>query len=45
MGPSFEQTIFESTSPKDLLCQVWLNGHIGSGKEENVKSLRKRQRR
>ena len=35
----------ESPSPKDVLCQVWLNWPIGSGEEdENFKSLRQQQR-
>ena len=39
-GVALHLNKLESPSPKDTLCQVWLNWPSGSGEEdENVKSL------
>ena len=45
-GGGFHLNKFESPSPKDALCQVWLELAQSSGEEdENVKSLQQRQQK
>ena len=45
-GGGFHLNKFESPSPKDAFCQVWLELAQSSGEEdENVKSLQQRQQK
>ena len=45
-GGALHLNKLESPSPKDALCQVWLNSPSGSGVEDEiVKSLQQRRRR